>query len=98
MSPLPPTTGRMPIASQIPKGIQSPKKSGSHFFSAVCAALNGKQYHCGRCDSLDPKHGHLNKVAWWAAKFAGEMFPPGSDDSNSAWEWGDLAGLWHDLG
>jgi len=52
---------------------------------------------CKRCRSLDPRHGHLNKVAWWAANFAAEMFPPGLD-RDAAWRWGYLAGLWHDLG
>lgn len=52
---------------------------------------------CAACESMDPKHGHLNKVAWWAAKFAEEMFPAGSEDAKSARDWGYLAGLWHDL-
>ncbi len=46
---------------------------------------------------MDPKHGHLNKVAWWTAKFASEMFPPGTS-REAAREWGYLTGLWHDLG
>ncbi|MEI8311339.1 MAG: CRISPR-associated endonuclease Cas3'', partial [Verrucomicrobiota bacterium] len=53
---------------------------------------------CEKCGSLDRFHGHLNKVAWWTAKFTGEMFPAGSDEAKSAREWGRLAGLWHDLG
>lgn len=52
---------------------------------------------CERCESFDPHHGHLNKVARWTAKFAAEMFPPGPD-RDAAYEWGYLAGLWHDLG
>jgi len=53
---------------------------------------------CEKCRSQDPGHGHLNKVAWWTAKFAAEMFPAGSKDSEAAHQWGYLAGLWHDLG
>lgn len=58
--------------------------------------------HCGKreckkCEHLDPHHGHLNKVAWWTAKFAAEMFPPGPD-RDATWQWGYVAGLWHDLG
>jgi CRISPR-associated endonuclease/helicase Cas3 len=53
--------------------------------------------NCPRCASLEPDHGHLNKVAWWTAKFAGEMFPEGSD-RETAHQWGYIAGLWHDLG
>lgn len=53
---------------------------------------------CDDCRDLVPQHGHLNKVAWWAAKFAGEMFAPGSEEAKAAGEWGYLAGLWHDLG
>jgi len=64
-------------------------------FTADCPALKGN--HCPACDSLDPRHGHLNKVAWWTAKFAAEMFPSGPD-RDAARQWGYLAGLWHDLG
>ena len=52
---------------------------------------------CIHCENLDPYHGHLNKVAWWSAKFAADMFPPGPDQ-DAARQWGYLAGLWHDLG
>lgn len=51
---------------------------------------------CTQCQSLVPPHGHLNKVAWWAAHFAAEMFP--QNKQKSAWDWGYLSGLWHDLG
>lgn len=54
--------------------------------------------HCEQCKNLDPYHGHLNKVAWWTARFATEMFTPHSPEAKSAWDWGYLAGLWHDLG
>ena len=52
---------------------------------------------CTKCESLEPRHGHLNKVAWWTAKFAAEMFPPGPN-REAAHQWGYIAGLWHDLG
>ena len=53
--------------------------------------------HCAKCRQLVPKHGHVNKVAFWCAKFAAEMFPPG-ENRDAARQWGYLAGLWHDLG
>jgi CRISPR-associated endonuclease/helicase Cas3 len=53
---------------------------------------------CGKCARLDPMHGHLNKVAFLAGRFAEEMFPAGSGEASAAGEWGRLAGLWHDLG
>jgi CRISPR-associated endonuclease/helicase Cas3 len=65
-------------------------------FSEDCGALQGG--YCKACENLEPQHGHLNKVAWWAGKFAAEMFPPGSEEAKAAREWGYLAGLWHDLG
>lgn len=64
-------------------------------FTSDCPALTGGD--CAECERLDRFHGHLNKVAWWTAKFAVEMFPPGPD-REAAWHWGYLAGLWHDLG
>jgi CRISPR-associated endonuclease/helicase Cas3 len=53
---------------------------------------------CEKCARMDRFHGHINKVAFWAARFAGEMFPSGSSEAKAAREWGYLAGLWHDLG
>jgi len=53
---------------------------------------------CPLCEGLARDHGHLNKVAWWAAKFAGEMFPEGGEARDAARQWGWIAGLWHDLG
>ncbi|MFD2255916.1 CRISPR-associated endonuclease Cas3'' [Luteolibacter algae] len=53
---------------------------------------------CEHCRKLTPGHGHLNKVAYWTAKFAAEMFPADSPESASAHQWGYLTGLWHDLG
>ncbi len=53
---------------------------------------------CEKCARMEPMHGHLNKVAFWTAKFAEEMFAIGSAESKAAQQWGYLAGLWHDLG
>jgi CRISPR-associated endonuclease/helicase Cas3 len=54
--------------------------------------------NCQKCQQLEPNHGHLNKVAFWTAKFASEMFTKNSFEAKSAHDWGYLAGLWHDLG
>ena len=54
--------------------------------------------NCEKCGDLSPTHGHLNKVAFWTARFASEMFAPYSPESKSAHAWGYLTGLWHDLG
>jgi CRISPR-associated endonuclease/helicase Cas3 len=54
--------------------------------------------NCQKCADLEPYHGHLNKVAFWAARFSSEMFAPDSAEAKSAWDWGYLAGIWHDLG
>lgn len=52
---------------------------------------------CEACRLLRPDHGHLNKVAFLCARFAAGMFPAG-EARKVAWQWGYLAGLWHDLG
>ena len=54
--------------------------------------------NCEKCQDLSPTHGHLNKVAFWTAKFAAEMFTKDSPESKSAHAWGYLTGLWHDFG
>lgn len=41
-------------------------------FTPDCPALAGGE--CAACEAMDPHHGHLNKVAYWAGKFAEEMF------------------------
>jgi CRISPR-associated endonuclease/helicase Cas3 len=78
------------------KGELSPQSEWEPLFSEDCETLTGG--NCEKCQSLDPQHGHLNKVAFLAGKFAAEMFPEGSDDSKTSQKWGYLAGLWHDLG
>jgi len=65
-------------------------------FSHDCPTL--RDGHCDQCASLEPKHGHLNKVAHLAANFAADMFAPGGPDAQSAAQWGRIAGWWHDLG
>lgn len=52
---------------------------------------------CEKCAAMEPRHGHLNKVAYWTAKFAAKMFPLGHN-RDTAYHWGYLTGLWHDLG
>jgi len=56
------------------KGKPRPQAKWEPLFSEVCATANAK-----KCQSLAPQHGHLNKVAYLAGKFATEMFPEGSD-------------------
>lgn len=63
--------------------------------TTACSGKNGEV--CPHCKILEPTHGHLNKVAHLAAKFAGEMFPEGPDRETTR-QWGYFAGLWHDLG
>lgn len=65
-------------------------------FTEDCGTLDGK--NCSACENLDPNHGHLNKVAYLAGRFAAEMFPAGSKESVTANQWGKLAGWTHDLG
>ncbi|MFV0338749.1 MAG: CRISPR-associated helicase Cas3', partial [Chthoniobacterales bacterium] len=63
--------------------------------STACSGKNNTP--CPHCKNLNPSHGHLNKVAWWTAKFAANMFPEGLNRETTR-QWGYLAGLWHDLG
>ena len=62
----------------------------------ACSGKNGAR--CPHCENLEPQHGHLNKVAHMAAKFASEMLPKDHLDQTSLKQWGYLTGLWHDLG
>lgn len=81
-----------------PNGIPTSKSEWEPLFTPFGSGDEDCQReHCKKCAGLAPYHGHLNKVAWWTAKFAAEMFPPGPD-RDAAWQWGYLAGLWHDLG
>lgn len=78
-----------------PDGTLAPECELEPLFSEDCGTLKGLP--CKKCQTLDAQHGHLNKVAYLAGKFAADMFPPGPD-RESARQWGFLIGLWHDLG
>ena len=41
-----------------------PPEHWEPLFSAACPTLKGA--FCERCDSMQPGHGHLNKVGWLA--------------------------------
>jgi len=56
-----------------------------------------RKRECPQCANLEPDHGHLNKVAFWTARFVGEMFAEGTDREAER-QWGYSAALWHDLG
>ncbi len=58
-----------------------------------CSALS-----CQHCKIRKADHGHLNKVAYWSATFAADMFTDNSCGAKSVRPWGYLTGLWHDLG
>ena len=76
-----------------------PKEKWEPLFTPFGKAVDVCQRdNCDKCKNLEPYHGHLNKVAFWTAKFAAEMFPKDSDESESAHQWGYLTGIWHDLG
>ena len=77
---------------------KDPSKWEPLFTPLGAGADECQREHCHLCRNLDPYHGHLNKVAYWTAKFASEMFPPDTAEAKSAWDLGYLAGLWHDLG
>lgn len=79
-----------------PDGTPFPKSEWEPLFSEDCRALQSEP--CQYCEALAPDHGHLNKVAYLAGKFAAKMFPSGSHDNQTAQQWGYVAGLWHDLG
>ena len=56
-----------------PDGSLCDKNKWEPLFTEDCKALQGE--HCPRCETLDPQHGHLNKVAYLCSKFAAEMLP-----------------------
>lgn len=78
--------------SKLPDGTIAPQSEWEPLFTPF------GEDETQKCESLTPTHGHLNKVAYWTAKFAAEMFPENSEESKSAHQWGYLTGLWHDLG
>jgi len=82
-----------------PDGSTAPNSEWEPLFTPFGAGSDECQREqCKKCKHLEPNHGHLNKVAWWTAKFASDMFPPGTPEASTAHEWGYLTGLWHDLG
>ena len=82
-----------------PDGSLAPKHEWEPLFTPFGEGEEKCQRHtCSKCAAMEPHHGHLNKVAYHAAKFAAEMFPAESPESASAHQWGYLTGLWHDLG
>jgi hypothetical protein len=62
-------------------GAPRPQSEWEPLFSEDCVGLKGE--HCPECAALDPQHGHLNKVAYLAGKFAAEIFPAWSDNSKT---------------
>lgn len=86
-----------PYAHTLPEHTDNPELWEPLFtrFGKERDECQGKE--CTACAGLHPRHGHLNKVAWRTARFASEMFSSNSS-SSSAWDWGCIAGLWHDLG
>ena len=91
------TLGQMPVfyAHSHPDYPDDPSK-WEPLFSEDCGTLHDEP--CPACEQLSPQHGHLNKVAYLAGKFASEMFLEGSREAELAEQWGRLAGWWHDLG
>ena len=77
-------------------GSQADSLQWEPLYSPDCPKLTGKR--CHGCEELTFDHGHLNKVGTLAAKFAEEMFLPGSNAAKEAYKWGFAAGMWHDLG
>jgi hypothetical protein len=51
-----------------PDGTPRPENEWEPLFSEDCGTLKGEA--CEKCHSLDPQHGHLNKVAYLTGKFA----------------------------
>jgi CRISPR-associated endonuclease/helicase Cas3 len=85
-----------PYAHALPG--QPPEKWEPLFTPFGAGADECQRENCQKCRDLEPYHGHLNKVAFSVAKFAAGMFVPDMTEAKSAWDWGYLAGLWHDLG
>ena len=63
--------------------------------SIACSGKNGN--YCPHCENLEPKHGHLNKVAYLCSKFAAKMLPK-TPDREQLRQWGFVTGIWHDFG
>lgn len=77
-------------------GTALPPTTWEPLFSSECGVLGTAR--CGKCETMHPDHGHLNKVASTAGRFAYDMFASGSREAEIACKWAALAGFWHDLG
>lgn len=79
------------------KGV--PEKDWEPLFTSSDPQNEGacKGGECSFCKGLEPLHGHLNKVAFWAGHFARQML---SDEKEGELfsNWARAAGLLHDLG
>lgn len=77
-------------------GVTLPTDVWEPLFSSECSTLRASR--CDKCEAMQSDHGHLNKVASTAGRFAYDMFVSGSREAEIACDWATLAGLWHDLG
>lgn len=83
----------------LPNGSPTPQSEWEPLFTPFGEGeLECQREDCAKCERMEAQHGHLNKVAYWTARFAAEMFPKDSPESKLAHQWGYLTGLWHDLG
>ena len=58
-------------------------------------AQQGEEFK--KCHDMNPQHGHLNKVAYWTARFAKKL-GIGQKDHHLLENWAYYTGLLHDLG
>jgi len=65
-----------------PDGTVAPENEWEPLYTEDCGTLRGEA--CEKCEGLEPRHGHLNKVAYLAGKFAEEMFSTGSEEGRAA--------------
>lgn len=87
----------MPLFAHSLPGTSSPAD-----WEPLYSVFGGGKDHCSGtdcmwCQNLDSRHGHANKVAYWAAEFAKAMFGC-PQEGYQAGAHAYLAGLWHDLG
>jgi hypothetical protein len=64
-----------------PDGSPAPQEDWEPLFTPYgeSADQECREQDCLRCENLVARHGHLNKVAFWSARFAAEMFPDGGN-------------------
>lgn len=85
------------------RGVTTPQDTWEPLFTSFAeistnACTGHLDVACPDCVNLTPQHGHLNKVASLAGKFAAEMLPSDHINHPRLLQWGFLVGLWHDLG